>query len=526
MLNCDYPKSKRKMKTSIYRTAVLFIILSSTQIFSQTDSRWFLLPDGLGVSNQLEYSYNIDNNIEIFENWLTLDYNKNIFSAGLRFEAFQPNDPDPSISRGKVRYADIAYKYISVDIGDIEEGLNITVGNFYKLFGRGMILKSYEDRNIRVDNNLLGVKVEANYKDFTLTGLTGSAANSVDEHQDILHAFDLQYRGFEVIKLGTSFASNQPAIDGIARTMLSSFRVQPSIWNFDGYAEYGIKSNKDDQSKIFNNDEWKVGDAFYSSLNFYYDDFSVVGEYKYYDNFAFTSNDGTIFYNTAPSLRKEYTYQLLNRHPSPLNESNEEGYAVEINYNLSDETSVVANYGITNTLPSTSYYQRINNISLPIATQLKEIYLQATHSWNESLTTILAFGYNEELSTNTKNFTPILENKFYFDDINTIKLVLEHQQTENLSTDEKYFDDVVALEYLRSPSFNVSLVTEMQTKEPEAGKTIRKIWSFIQFGYKLGDHSDLSLLFGSRQAGNICIGGICRYEPAFQGVELKMLTRF
>jgi len=493
--------------------------------FSQADSRWFLLPDGLGLQNQLEYSYNVENKIEILENWLTLDYNKNIFSAGLRFEVFQPNDPDPSISRGKVKYADIAYKYLAVDIGDVEEGININVGNYYKLFGRGLVLKSYEDRNIRVDNNLLGVKVEANYMGFTLSALSGSAANAVNERQDILHAADLQYTGFDFIKLGTTFASNLPPTDGVARTSLASLRIQPSYWNFDGYAEYGIKSNKDIQSQIFNDDEWKIGEAFYGSLNFYYDAFSIVGEYKYYDNYAFTSSDGTIYYNTPPSLRKEYTYVLLNRHPSPLDQSNEEGYALEVNYNFSDETSFIANYGITQTLPTSSYYQRVNDISLPITTQLEEVFLQATHNWNKSFTTIAAFGYNQELSTNTKNITPILENKFYFDDINTIKLVLEHQQTENLSTDEKYYDDVINIEYLRSPNFSVAVVAELQTKEPEPGNVVRRFWSFIQFGYKIGNHTDLSLLLGTRQAGNICIGGICRYEPAFQGVEIKILTR-
>lgn len=513
------------MKTAITRITILLIIVLSTKVFSQTDNRWFLLPDGLGFSNQLEYSYDTDTNNEIFENWLNLDYNKNIFSAGIRFEVFQPNDPDPSISRGKVKFADIAYKYIGVDIGDVEEGLNITVGNFYKLFGRGLILKSYEDRNIRIDNNLIGVKVEANYEGLTLTALSGSAANSNNLREDILHAVDLQYGKFDLVKMGTTFASNLPSIEGVARTTLASFRIQPSYWNFDGYAEYGVKSNKDVQSHVFHDDEWKIGEAFYGSLNFYYDVFSIVGEYKYYDNYAFASNDGTIFYNTAPSLRKEYTYQLLNRHPSPLDQSNEEGYAVEMNFNISDETSLIANYGITNTLPTSSYYQRVNNLSLPIATQLEEMYLQASHNWSESLTSILAFGYNEELSTNTKNFTPILENKFYFDDINTIKLVLEHQQTENLTTDEKYYDDIINIEYLRSPNFSVAVVAELQTKEPQEGNVVRKFWSFIQFGYKLGNHSDLSLLVGTRQAGNICIGGICRYEPAFQGVELKILTR-
>ena len=513
------------MKTLIYNLIILFVFILSAKVFSQSDKNWFLLPDGLGLANQLEYSYNVENKIEIFENWFTLDYNKNIFSAGLRFEAFQPNDPDPSVSRGKERYADIAYKYFTVDIGDVEEGISITAGNFYKLFGRGLILKSYEDRNIRIDNNILGVKVEANYMGFSLAALSGSSANSNDDRKDIIHALDLQFNGLDYVKLATTLASNQPDIEDAARTTLASFRLQPSVWNFDGYVEYGIKSNTDIQSNIFNNDEWKIGDAFYGSLNFYYDAFSIIGEYKYYDNYAFTSNDGTIFYNTSPSLRKEYTYQLLNRHPSPLDQSNEEGYAVEVNYNFSDKTSVVADYGITQTLPASSYYQRINDLSLPITTQLKEVYLQATHAWNASFTTIAAFGYNEELSTNTKNFTPILEHKFYFDDINTIKLVLEHQQTENLTTDEKYYNDVIALEYLRSPNFNVSLVTEVKTTEPEESKTVRKVWSFIQFGYKIGNHTDLSLLMGSRQAGNICIGGICRFEPAFQGIEFKILTR-
>ena len=69
------------------------------------------------------------------------------------------------------------------------------------------------------------------------------------------------------------------------------------------------------------------------------------------------------------------------------------------------------------------------------------------------------------------------------------------------------------------------MVGEVQTKEPEVDRTVRKFWGFVQVGYKIGNHTDLSLLIGTRQAGNICIGGVCRYEPAFQGVELKIITR-
>ncbi len=96
---------------------------------------------------------------------------------------------------------------------------------------------------------------------------------------------------------------------------------------------------------------------------------------------------------------------------------------------------------------------------------------------------------------------------------------------DNSFTGEKYFDDVITFEYARAPRLSVAFVSEMLTKEPEEGETKRIFWNFVQFGYKFGQHTDIYLLLGSRQAGNICIGGVCRYEPEFRGIELKMHTR-
>ncbi len=512
------------MKFFICTSLFFLLLITTTNIFAQSD--YPPMPDGLGFSNQLQYSYDTEDKEEIFENWFNLDYSRGIFSAGLRFDIFQPNDPDPSISRGKERYADIAYKYLKAEIGNIDRGIALTVGNFYSLFGRGLILKSYEERNIRVDNNLLGVKAEGRYSNFILTALTGMPENALAQRKDILHAVDLEYRGLRNLNLGGSFASNQPDINGVARTTLASMRVQPSVWNFDFYLEYGIKQNEDVKRNVFNDTEEIIGEAIYGSMNFYLGSFSFSGEVKHYDNFAFTTYDGTVVYNTPPSLRKEYTYQLLNRHPSPLEQSNERGLQVEAIYFVDDDNQLNANFGMTETLPASSYFQRVSGFNLPVFTQHKEFFIQGTRNWSDSYTSILSFGYNEELPTNTRNFAPILENRFYFDNINTIKVTIEHQHTTNRTTDEKYYSNVLALEYLRSPSLSITLVTEVETKEPEPGRTVRKLWSFIQFGYKIMQNTDLSILIGSRQAGNICIGGVCRFEPEFRGIELSMLTRF
>jgi hypothetical protein len=514
------------MKKTFYGCAIVIILIfnSSTTTYSQTESSQLSWPQGLGIANQLEYSYNVDGDYDILENWLNLDFSQGIFSAGLRLDVFEPNDPDPSISRGKNRFAEFDFKYVQAIIGDKREGLEIIGGNYYTLFGRGMVLKSYEDRAIRVDNNLLGVKVTGKYAGFYLTGLSGMAANINNERKDILHAVDLDYRNWKWLKLGATVASNFPPSDDIARTTMASVRMLPSFWNIDMYAEYTAKFNEDILQNNLNGSGSIVGEGFYGNLNFYFGDLSLLAEYKYYDNFAFYSQDGTIFYNTPPSVRLEYTYILPNRHPSPLNANNETGYQVIGGYNLDDHTYFTAGYSITNTLSSSSYYQRINQSSLPIATQLEEVYLTAQRDW-DYMTLIAAFAYNQELATDTRNITPILESRFYFGEVNTIKVILEHQHSTDNSTTEEYYTDVVTLEYLRSPNYSVALVTEMKTTEPETDNIIRKFYGFVQGTYKIGGYADISLLIGSRQAGNICIGGVCRYEPAFKGVELKLLTR-
>ena len=517
----------KKFLTSFFYTIilVLLLIILVSPINAQTESSGLTWPQGLGFSNQLEYSYNVETEQEIFENWLNLDYSLGMFSSGLRFDIFQPNDPDPSISRGKDKYAEIDFIYFKADIGEKNEGLAITGGNFYSLFGRGMVLKSYEDRAIRVDNNLLGLKAIGKYAGFILTGLSGMAANSNNERNDILHAIDLEYRGWRPLKVGATVASNLPPSEETARTTLASVRAIPSFWNIDIYTEYTTKFNEDIKQNVFNGSEPIIGQGFYGNLNFYLGSLSLLGEYKYYDNIAFTSQDGTIFYNTPPSVRLEYTYILPNRHPSPLNQADEQGFQLAAGYNLSDDTYLNAAFTQTKTLPSSSYYQRVNQINIPVSTQLNEFYVSGQQNWSEDLTTIAAFAYNEELATNTKNITPILENRFYFGEVNTIKLILEHQHVTDRTTTEQYYADVINIEYLRSPNFSFAIVTELQTKEPDPGRTVRKFWGFIQTGYKIGGHTDISLLIGTRQAGNICIGGVCRFEPAFQGVEVKVLTR-
>jgi len=512
--------------TSAAAICVLFIVSApvysqdTTEVKSEINN---YLPSGLSLLNQLKYSKDLQNKTDIFEDWLNIDYRYDVFSTGVRLVSFEPKDP--TVAGLKRKYTTIDFGYIKADIGDADKGMDITAGNYYAMFGRGLVLKSYEDRNIRIDNNLLGLKAAGRYMGFTLTALIGKPLNLNEKRVDVLHAFDLEYGGFAPVKAGFTFASNQPGTGGGSNTNAASIRVLPSIGNFDFYGEYAVKQNKDQQQEYFNGSRSIIGKAYYGSMNFYYNSFTFSGEYKYYDNFLFGTADNSVNYNTPPSARKDYTFILLNRHPSPLNQNDEQGYQVEANYTVNDGVILSAVYGLTKTLPTGSYFQLVSGTNLQEMTQLKESLVQADVTWSGSLKTTAALAYNEELATNTVNITPVLENRFYFNEINTISLTIEHQQTRSRSTLEHYYEDVFTLEYLRSPDFSVSLVSEIDTHEPEAGRRVRTFWNFIQFGYNIFGHTELSLLLGSRQAGAICIGGVCRYEPEFHGIELKMLTR-
>lgn len=496
----------------------LFVVSSYAQ-----DEEIKILPQGLGLWNQLEYSYDIKDKREILENWLNLDYQYGIFSAGIRFDVFQPNDPNPSISRGKERFADIDFKYIKADYGNDDANIEITAGNYYAMFGRGLVIKSYEDRNIRVDNNLLGLKVVGKYKDLRLTALSGEAANSQNIREDIIHAFDAEYNPFDFIKGGFTYSLSTPN-NNSSRTNITSFRLMPSFNYLDFYFEYGMKFNRDDfyYTKQIKNIS---GKAFYGSGNFYFENLAFIAEYKYYDNFGSYSADRTIIYNTPPAVRNEYSYLLLNRHPSPLYQDNEQGYRIECLYNFGEENSINLSGSSTRSLDKSSLYKSTKGLSFPASDALKEVFLQVNYKWSDFISSIVGLHYNEEFTSSTKNRTAILENRLHLNDYNTLRIILEHQQTYNFFNFENYYDDVLTAELLHSPDFSVSFVSEMLSRYNDGNKLIRRFWNLVQFGYKAFENAELTLLVGSRQAGNICIGGVCRYEPEFRGVEFKMITR-
>ena len=83
------------------------------------------------------------------------------------------------------------------------------------------------------------------------------------------------------------------------------------------------------------------------------------------------------------------------------------------------------------------------------------------------------------------------------------------------------------MEYSRSPWVSFALVGEYTNKYKIRNVQMdRHHWLYGQVSFNFWKNQRLSLLYGTRREGFICVGGICRYEPEFEGIEIKLINRF
>ena len=142
--------------------------------------------------------------------YLQLNYNYGKITAGLQYEAYLPSallgyDPVLNGDNGVATY------YVNYR----DEKFDITAGHFYEQFGSGLILRSWEDRQLGINSALKGIRVKAYLtKDLDLTALYGEQRYGFDVSEGVVQGADANLSlsdllGFEkvMLRLGASFVS-------------------------------------------------------------------------------------------------------------------------------------------------------------------------------------------------------------------------------------------------------------------------------------------------------------------------------
>ncbi len=456
----------------------------------------------ISASNQLEYSSDRKTHQDIFHNWADLDLAYSNYRANLRYDAHQPDDWGQTWQGFSFRNVQLSSEF-----------LNVTAGNYYVIFGRGLILRTYENRDIRHDNNIDGVRGKVEFEGFNLTMLGGTATGRYERLSDPLHAADGKVAFTEWMTLGGSYLRTNVTDFGLVRMYGGNAAV--SLPNIDLYAEVAEKDNP--------SGEYMPGDGtgIYASANVYTAGLGLALEFKDYDKLAFTNQD--VIFNNPPALARDHAYTLLNRHAYVLEMNDERGYQAEITSSPVENLSVLVNGSYTTDRKDNSAFFELGNLVF------SEVYgeLEYDHSDKATLKGGFSVQEYEKEEGSPVRLAPVADLVYYLTEATTVNFILEHLYTEKYDGDLTYYDQILSLSLSQSPvaslTFTWERTTEWETVEEWTG---RRDWFIGTLDMALGDNHNLSLSVGSRRKGKVCAGGVCVDKPALDGWEVKLLSRF
>jgi hypothetical protein len=467
------------MKASFILTCVLVLIFPA---FGQ-----------LALKNQLEFTHWKTDDRNILENWTDVTWQRNFYLVGLRYEINRPPDPfifpqDSLLAENELtfRFAEFYYK-----------NLTARVGNFYSMFGRGLVFRTYEDRNLRVDNNLDGAKLTLDGSFYKLQTLAGKMRDKYNRRKDLLFGVDLEVNLADNLQVGSNLL-RQELPDKISH-QIGSFRAN---YTLDWGEIYGELAKPD----------WHDQFSYYLALNAAYSKWTVILEYKDYQKISFPNFYGTE-YNAAPSLTREHAFALLNRHPHALNLNDEKGYQFELTFNPAERWELLLNHSQTFTHAGNRFFE--------------EYYGELHTRPSEKIDTRAAAAWTFDFATNTENITPLLDTRYHLGDRDELHGSYQHQHTQNKLDLSEFDTELLLLEYSRSPRFSLALVAEYTNKNQLRNVDLNpNYWIYGNVTFSFLNNQQLSILYGSRREGFVCVGGICRYEPEFKGIEIRLVNRF
>lgn len=502
--------------------------------------------------------YNKDDNIDakevpediLFNGYANLLYRNGGFTAGLRYENYM----NPLLGYdAKYKGSGIPYKFASYE----NKSFSITAGSFYEQFGSGMILRFYEDRDLGFDNALDGFKLRFQpHKALVLKGIIGKQRYYFDKGEGIVRGIDAELSLNELIcfldssksriNIGGSTVSKFQADNNstyILPENVAAFAGRLSYnytkFHFEGEYVYKINDPYPSEYKEYNY-IYRRGEALLLSGSYSTKGFAFMLRAKRIDNMFFrsdinaTGND--LLINYMPALSMQYHYSMQNFFPYASHPNGEMGIQAQLNYKIKKESVWGGKYGTELMLS----YSRINAIEkdiFPYESHLgynsrffkigKELYFEdVAFELNKKLSKMSKFSfaanniiYNNNIIKGFEWKGFIYANIFAADftqklnDKNALRIELQHLNSEQYKKNWA----LALLEFSVSPNWSFTIFDQYNYNNPIKSKRLH--YYNAGLGYSK-ETAKIQLIYGRRVEGVMCIGGVCRYLPAANGLTL------
>jgi len=483
-------------------------------------------------------------------------YDAGNFSAGLRYEGYLNTLQGIDPGNDGVGFPHIFARYRNDD-------LDLTVGNFYEQFGSGILLRTWEDKNLGIDNSFKGFRVRYTPHDgVQLTGLIGQQRIFFDMGPGLVRALDgnivineliSSFRELNTrVSLGGSFVSNYQADDDPLYILPENVagwasRLHVSRGGFRMESEYAYKINDPSAENGF---IYKPGHALLINTSYAGNGLGITLSAKRVDNMSFRAcrnqNRTKLMINYLPPISKNHTYSLMSFYPYASQTRGEMGLQGEVSYRIKRGTALGGKYGTQISLN----FSLVNNIDHQLVNDTIPLWTSGTLGYNSDFfklgEQVFFRDYNLEISRklNTKwkfsalyqhlNYNQmILEGKGGMVNANiavldvTWKIKSRHAlrvETQGLWTeDDKGSWAMILAEYSVSPHWFFSISDSYNYGNPDDTK--RKHYLYGSFGY-VKDANRIQLSYGKQREGILCVGGVCRNVPAMNGFTISISSSF
>ena len=546
------------------------IILSATLLTSS----FFYAQIRVGIESNNQY-YLDDDKIKIEENeaedrlrsntYIKIDYFKNKWEFGTQVESYLPK----AIINFNPDLQDAHIGTIYARYNDYDNGVNITLGHFYEQFGSGLILRSWEDRALGVNNALFGMNAKLRLtKNIDLTALGGKqrVGMGFDLAESYVLGTNLEFNVADALKLedtdlrfGASYVGRldekkEVIYDGVNDLVSAvSGRFNLGIGGFNFGTEY-IHKQKD---IVISNEEYVDGtfldgNAFLVNLGYNKDSFGSSINLRRMENMAFYSdrkfagnqyNKGVI--NYIPALTKQYDFSLQNIYvyqaQGGINwfekRNGEIGGQYDFYYDFVEGSTLGGKYG-THLVVNGSYWGGLKSTYDFAENKLEDEFLKFGEKYYSDIAVEIRKNWTSNFQMiamymNQYYNAPILEGKF--DDVKTDIVSVEglynfsetssvRLQLQNMwASADKGDWGAALLEYIPNPMFSI-YVTDMYNYGNSHLES--RIHYYSVGGSFSKGATRVAVNYGRQRGGLMCVGGVCRYVPESNGFTLNLTTNF
>ncbi len=498
--------------------------------------------------------------------YLKIDYVKGRFSVGVQGEAYLPalqgydDLRNNGYDKPKVM---LASKYIQWQ----DANYSVMVGDVYDQFGNGLIFRSFEDRQLGVNNSIEGGRVTATFGNVvSVKALFGrprlySSANGYSAGwigsqyaRSTVGGADLSVSLSDIIgseelmmSVEGSYLNRRERLDrelgGLnygtdyfpyfeldnPNTNMYSARLNLDYKGLTLRGEYAGKGKDISPGAVLGTAA--KGSAVLAELGYNVGGLSVSVQGRrlemmgtplsLYGNMGVMGNT----LNYLPALTRQHTYMLAALNPCQMNAEGELALQADVYYTLRSKQSrqrywnFHANYSTSYTLKG---YQTASGKRELL---WSDVNVDIERQWNKQWKSTLMFSRQEWNTSHGQG--PALPSTTYVSNIFVGDVMYKINKKFSLRAEAQYLlsndyeGDWVAglIEFNVAPHWSV-FFSDMYNLGTTKTNYYNGGLSFTH------NRTRVQVSYGRNRAGFVCSGGVCRYQPAYTGVNLMLTTSF